>query len=268
MGTRSKIFLNSKNSNKSLVLYKHHDGYPSDNLKMLLEAFQASNDIEGMAQDCSRYYERENMVEVSDTHHELIFNKKGYVMQGDLEYIYIVDVDGRNIDVYGGGYGDEKELYALGKFNPIQEADSYRDGFQEPTRAKIAATLTSLAEIQVTVNKGVDDSEILKNQLIQLKKSKIDIETKLYEEAEEKRQMQYSIKAFTENYFSKMTASQLKTFFEISGLKIKKVTKCKGERSFNVYLDKNDDFQDLNRSTPWQHLNSLAHLLNLNLEIK
>ena len=91
MGTRSKIILSSKSENKTVVLYKHWDGYPSDNLKMFLEAFKESTTLTEFEAACCKYYGRDDMREFETTFAPTVFNRSSYSLQGDLEYLYLVD---------------------------------------------------------------------------------------------------------------------------------------------------------------------------------
>ena len=114
MGTRSSIQVMSKEQNKTVIIYKHWDGYPSDNLKMLNEAFEVT-DFKRFLEKCAFYYERplfdmiQSGSEKITTYKPRLYNSKKYCQHGDLEYFYIVNLDTREIIVYSG-YGSESEL--------------------------------------------------------------------------------------------------------------------------------------------------------------
>lgn len=268
MGTRSKIILNSKTENKTLVIYKHWDGYPSDNLNMFLNAFKDAKCTDDFIKSCSIYYGRENMVEQEFLFTENPIWRSDYQLQGDLEYFYIVNFDEKNIDIYGHEYGTEREHFAHGKIHPITEIDSYMPEYKAQYKAKIEMILDGLKNAGINLNNGLSDSRAAANQLREYKKSLRDTETRLYEKSSELDELERRVNFINKAIIHKMTAKQLKEFFELSGIKIKKITKCKTEREFNLYLDDNGNFKDSCGRTAWQLTNALGYFFDLKLNIK
>lgn len=74
--------------------------------------------------------------------------------QGDLEWIYIVDTDKQNVDVFGGGYSGELPEKTLGEgtVDPLSYCDRLEEGYQEPDGKKIASAVRSLKRLGWPVN--------------------------------------------------------------------------------------------------------------------
>lgn len=153
MGTRSIIQVNDKETLTTTIFYKHWDGYPSDTLKMFSEAFKNSKNTNEFLNQCSKYYGREfdSMVEYIGPYNESI--PGGHGRHGDLEFFYVVDIQNKNIDVFGG-YGTEDDLKIKGKFHPLNEVKSYVLEAQGHYKKILLTLLSDLAGQNITVNKG------------------------------------------------------------------------------------------------------------------
>lgn len=135
MGTRSKLILNSIKANKTIGMYKHWDGYCSETLPLLDEALQFS-DIKEVVKSIAKQYGREarEMIEENEVYTKDISLTKKAQLHGDLEYLYIIDVDTKNVDVYAN-FGSEDELLNQGKYLDYkQELD---EGFKSFTHITI-----------------------------------------------------------------------------------------------------------------------------------
>lgn len=166
MGTRSTLQINSKSTETTTIIYKHWDGYPSDNLRMILEAFKAAdNDPDKFLEDCSRYYTGEpmkgyekyhkirtveDMLEYCGPYSEDLPSSDDYWQHGDLEFHYVVDLDNRTVKVFGG-FGSESDLREHNNTDVFQEVLSYADEYQAEKRKKLMAILTELSESQIKI---------------------------------------------------------------------------------------------------------------------
>lgn len=151
MGTRSIIQVNDKETLTTTIFYKHWDGYPSDNLSMFLHALKNSKNTNEFLTQCGEYYGRpfDDMVEYMGPFESSIPNDHG--RHGDLEFFYIVDLENKNIDVFGG-HGTEDDLKIRGRFNPLKEIESYVKEYQDAYKKKIMEVLTALASLNFSVN--------------------------------------------------------------------------------------------------------------------
>jgi hypothetical protein len=77
--------------------------------------------------------------------------------QGDLEWVYVVDLRSRTIEVYGGTYGCPEEHLARGRVEP---ADAYaaqlKDEYQSTAKAAVNAHLDKLLDFGWNVNGKLD----------------------------------------------------------------------------------------------------------------
>lgn len=269
MGTRSKIVVSSKSANKTAVLYKHWDGYPSDNLNMFLEAFKNSNQFDQFVAGCGVYYGRPDMVELESEFAPNIIMRSDYPLQGDLEYFYMVDVDAKNIDVFGNGYGDEREHFKAGKIHPIREVSSYCPEYQLQYRTKLVELVTGLESLGVSINGSASKESTLEAQLDRLTKENNKLSGELNDLKREADDDARNLVDIKKEFFNKMTSNQLKDFLELSGLSVLKVTKCREPGAFNVYLDPaGKSFKSPGLRTACQQVNWVGAVLGLSLEVK
>lgn len=118
MSTRSIIVVTSKS--KTVRVYKHSDGYPTGNLPVIAEAIQSLGaSLKGAVKKVSKKLGIEvtpdslaqailKVAELDPSNLEESFDApltpKMLGGQQDLEWIYVVDVDAKTVNVYGGGY--------------------------------------------------------------------------------------------------------------------------------------------------------------------
>lgn len=153
MGTRSIILVKKRENNKTTVhrLYKHWDGYPTDNLKMIHAALSCCNDIEHFVSQCESYY-REGMVE--ETSHSDTLDPEIFGCQCDLEWIYTVDLDAKHVKIFGGGYSgqDPYTVYQKGTVDPVSYADCLIDSYQDNERTAIRLSIEAIQNLGYKVN--------------------------------------------------------------------------------------------------------------------
>ena len=118
MSTRSIIILTSKT--KTVRVYKHCDGYPTGNLPVIAEAIQKTlgskkGAVKKLEKKLGMQFDVDNLAqailkvaELDKSNLEEQFSSslkpKHLGDQSDLEWIYVVDVDAKTVNVYGGGY--------------------------------------------------------------------------------------------------------------------------------------------------------------------
>jgi hypothetical protein len=155
MGTRSIIMVKGTVNNQTMVkrLYKHWDGYPTDVFNMLSCALGENYNIDSFVTQCETYY-RKGMVEA--TYIDLPFNTNMLDFQGDLEWIYTIDLDSKTIKVFGGGYtGKTPDVaYRKGPVNPLKYADQLKSEYQDNERESILQSVNQLKALGFKV-KGI-----------------------------------------------------------------------------------------------------------------
>lgn len=154
MGTRSIIIIRDKN--ESLRLYKHYDGYPTGVFPVLLASLKtpmvgltARNTAETMALIAPGM---ESKVVIEDETRR--FNQAFLGDQFDLEWIYIVNLDTKDVSVYGGGFsGDAPQAaYTKGPVDPLVYADALRPEYQENERKETGNMVNDINNMGWTLN--------------------------------------------------------------------------------------------------------------------
>lgn len=153
MGTRSIVLVKKTEQGKTTVhrLYKHWDGYPTANLDMIAKAI-VFNNLNEFVNACQVYYERPNMIE--ETFHNDTFHPEMLGNQCDLEWVYTVDLDAKQVKVFGGGYTGEppQHAYQNGTVNPLEYADQMRDEYKENERRAIQSSIDAIISLGFKLN--------------------------------------------------------------------------------------------------------------------
>lgn len=154
MGTRSIIMVKKNDSQGKPVvkrLYKHYDGYPTDNLKMIAQAILKSKTLLGFIANCEEYY-RPNMIEASFKNSK--FKPEMLGNQGDLEWIYTVDLDAKQVKVFGGGYtGKAPQIaYKKGVVDPVSYVKALYKEYQAKEREQILASIFEIKSLGFSLN--------------------------------------------------------------------------------------------------------------------
>jgi hypothetical protein len=203
MSTRSIFVVTGRASrfmgeHQTVRIYKHGDGYPTDNLAVLVEATEKANNLisannadlesdspsrlslDGMGAkafaDCiiastlSAYSgfrcqidKDDNTVSNSGLDDGLaIFNEplkdSHFGNQGDLEWIYVVDLKAKSINVYSGGYESPDEILPRGVVDPRSYAEHLIEEAQVRERSEIAAHMDRLMDLGWNLNGSADAS--------------------------------------------------------------------------------------------------------------
>lgn len=158
MGTRSIVLVKQSKDSKITVkrLYKHWDGYPTENLKMIHQALLCYNGtLDDFVSHCEKYYERDDMVEeIFETSQNEPFNPEFLGNQWDLEWIYTIDLDKKQVKVFGGGYtGKAPQIaYQNGTVDPLKYADCLIDQYQASERDDIQENIDSIKQLGYSLN--------------------------------------------------------------------------------------------------------------------
>jgi hypothetical protein len=171
-------------------IYKHSDGYPTHNLAVLVDATEKATcllaafnrgrelkDCQGLDAmqakvfaDCviastlnpwngfGAQIDRDDHGRSDSGLHEglAIFHEplkhSHFGNQGDLEWIYVVDLKARNIAVYSGDYESPDEILPRGAVDPMSYADQLIPDAQADERSEIAAHMDKLMDLGWTFN--------------------------------------------------------------------------------------------------------------------
>jgi hypothetical protein len=179
MSTQAIVVITGKNrygTDTIIRLYKHGDGYPSDTLadlvratetvqtyilnnaellsifrgdglcptldEMPTEGFTAQVIAAGNHWCGSSYRIDDEGLSLAVFTGQLC--RSHYGDQGDLEWVYLVDLKARKITIWGGGHGTPTDHIDGGVVDPLSYADQICDEYQEQERAIIANQTDSL----------------------------------------------------------------------------------------------------------------------------
>ena len=143
MGTRSIIVIHD--GKKLNRVYKHYDGYPSQNLHVIYTAISQGGQMAEIAKNVCEI--GEGCTRIEHEADNAVLNKENLGNQADLEWVYVVDIKKRNIDVFGGSYSGKipSRIMNDGKANVY-----YTAGSEEITEIKEA--VNNLKDIGYTIN--------------------------------------------------------------------------------------------------------------------
>jgi hypothetical protein len=176
MSTRSIIVVHGKAQYSPEVfrLYKHHDGYPTENLRIIAEAIERGNAmVEEQKKETPPPLHSKTLS--ADTLTGLLvgaatslygmgaqveFHGSGDLKaehfgdQSDLEWIYVIDTDTRSVRVFGGGYSGDwpAEVVARGTVDPLNYVRRLKPEFQAETKATIRELVKRIKAARFAVN--------------------------------------------------------------------------------------------------------------------
>lgn len=168
MSTRSIIVVTSKE--KTVRVYKHHDGYPSGNLPVIHDALEALigvpnedvkklNSMIGIQLDVDSLAQK--ILEVTELDKENLeatykgpFKPAHLGNQGDLEWIYLVNLDNRSVNVYGGGYtgSGPQGAYKAGVVDPKIYAEQMNKDYKARTLREIVEAVAAVESLGFKLN--------------------------------------------------------------------------------------------------------------------
>lgn len=183
MGTRSIILVTGKHEHgtegQTARLYRHWDGDPQTQLATFLAAIKRCQSILTHVQ---QYKQDAAMKDVptatmadaicgeslswggnavsydydDDNGRKCVWpevmTEGHYGDQGDLEWVYIINIHAQTIRVYGNGYGTPADHMAQGPVNPVAYADCLIEKYQTETRNAISVTMDELRDSGWEVN--------------------------------------------------------------------------------------------------------------------
>ena len=166
MSTRSIIVITGPqlygSKNKTIRLYKHSDGYPTGNLPIIERALGRATEM--VSSDNARFSKDEPKPIYTETLVGLLIGESTSVYgigaridsyeddtaeynsefkpehlgeQSDLEWIYIIDLEAKTLNIYGGSYGTGLEAVNNGPTDPSTYADQLSEEFKEDERNSI-----------------------------------------------------------------------------------------------------------------------------------
>jgi hypothetical protein len=178
MSTRSIILITGDGKHgtaQTIRLYKHSDGYPTGNLPIIAEAlskakeqcketnqrFQTDNPripsveqvtgvLIGLATDSYGMGARlDDDGDGKTAFYNEKFKPKHLGRQGDLEWVYVVNLDNNTVKVFGGGYtGDgPQRAFKKGVVDPREYANQLKEEYQE---SELKAIDESIQAIEAT----------------------------------------------------------------------------------------------------------------------
>jgi hypothetical protein len=168
MSTRSIILVTSKT--KTVRIYKHCDGYPTGNLPVIADALKnmlgkPCKDVKKLNSMLGIQFDVDSIAKEIMTVAELDASNleaqyKGPLKpahlgnQGDLEWIYVVDLSKKSVDVYGGGYtgNGPQGAYKKGTVDPMRYVDCLYPEYRAKEGVLIKQAVEALEKLKFKVN--------------------------------------------------------------------------------------------------------------------
>lgn len=169
MGTRSTITVISRELDQYFTVYKHCDGYPSENLQVIGQAI-AINTIKMTSnyKSYSEKWQKELFFESLKQAFEFVYRpncieEKGIISTssiddifggyGDTEFLYVIELESSNVNIFATPWDKQAETVESGlTFAPFNEIDSIKSEYQEATKSELLKGLTMLNHLDFTIN--------------------------------------------------------------------------------------------------------------------
>lgn len=188
MGTRSIILVTGKHEHgtegQTARLYRHWDGDPITQLGTILAAIKRCKSILAHVQsykptagekdmptatmadaicgeslswggNAVRYDDRDD-VDTNGAGRRAIWSEvlteAHYGNQGDLEWVYVVNIHAQTIRVYSNGYGTPAEHMAQGPVDPRTYADCLIETYQTEARSQVSVVMDEIQDNGWVVN--------------------------------------------------------------------------------------------------------------------
>jgi len=173
MSTRSVIVVTGKTYswNKEAFtarLWKHSDGYPSENLKLIADALSQTKKVAKEHTDrfneklvypatlalgkligaCTSFYGIGAVVEEEFAES---YKPSHFGNHGDAEWLYLIDLEKRDVSIFECS-GDSQASVKKGVSDPYNEVKGYYENVQERCKAKISDVVNKIVELGFTFN--------------------------------------------------------------------------------------------------------------------
>jgi hypothetical protein len=184
MSTRSIVLFTGQGtySPETVRLYKHSDGYPTDNLRLIRDALKRSKDINKAQGDDSLKVPPEGVAAlligasvsvygpaacIDDDdgkpaiYYGALFKPAHLSTQCDLEWIYLVNLDAKTVSVYGGGFTGKapQAAYKRGEVDPLTYALKLKQEFQDAAGARILELVAEIETMGYVVNPSLKSKD-------------------------------------------------------------------------------------------------------------
>lgn len=180
-------YINPDGKDVGIRLFKHHDGYPTDVLRILRDTIKRANRLIRKDEERGITYnplkkptpemlaglfigENTSITGIGSRIEEIVRrpgdilslkvgDRSGQTLMGRLlgdgdEWMYVVDTNARNVRVYGGGFTglSGAEIIVRGTVNPESYAEHLIDRYQDRERRTIRNLIRSLGRLGWPVN--------------------------------------------------------------------------------------------------------------------
>lgn len=195
MSTRSIIVITGKakySGESTIRLYKHSDGYPTGNLPIILQALKQATDQVNAHNEIFKSSLSKQSINVeqltglvigastsvygigaridddylNDSTKQAAYNqalnkttaKQLLGNQSDLEWIYVIDLNKKDVSIYGGGYtGNVPSVaYKKGAVNPLKYIENLKSEYQDRESLQTIALIADIQSQGFTVNGSND----------------------------------------------------------------------------------------------------------------
>jgi hypothetical protein len=166
MSTRSIIVITGKddyNRSQTTRIYKHSDGYPTGNLAIINNAIERG--LRLVSENNSRFKDNREMntnclagLVLGEA--TTVYGMGAYIEerfeeelkpahlgnQWDLEWIYVIDVSAKTVNIYGGGYTGKAPQHALrkGAVDPMTYIKRLCEDYQASEKKELKKLITSI----------------------------------------------------------------------------------------------------------------------------
>lgn len=171
MSTRSIIVITGPaqySGHETVRLYKHSDGYPSGNLPIIVEALVNGKRLQKEYKEETRPLKVETMTGLligaatsiygmgakpEETYMEE-FKPEHLGDQSDLEWIYLLNLQNRTVEIYGGGFSGElpQRAYEKGVVDPLQYAYQLQSAYRASEIKMIESAIKQIESLGFKVN--------------------------------------------------------------------------------------------------------------------
>lgn len=176
MGTRSVIVVTGEKNysgNQTVRFYKHYDGYPTGNLPIIAKALcdgaakiaehQAELKTQKPGKFCTELFEGLLIGAATDVYgisarveekYEEEFRPEHLGNQSDLEWLYLVDLKEKTVEVFGGKYTGNlpQSHYRKGSVKPEKWLENLRPEYVDAEREQLNCAIRDIEQAGFKLN--------------------------------------------------------------------------------------------------------------------